>query len=71
MCGNVKLTAKEIEVVELIDRGLSNKEIARELQAELSTVKNHVHAILCKFRVNRRIMAAAEYHRQSEKKVNK
>ncbi len=58
---SAKLTSREVDVVKLIDKGFSNKEIARELYVELSTVKNHVHSILRKLRVSRRIMAAAEY----------
>jgi two-component system nitrate/nitrite response regulator NarL len=54
-----RLTPREREVVTLIDRGLSNKQIARELQIELATVKNHVHSILDKLRVERRGAAAA------------
>ena len=40
------LTPRERTIVGLIDNGLSNKEIARRLGIELSTVKNHVHRIL-------------------------
>lgn len=53
------LTAREREVARLIDRGLSNKEIATSLSIELPTVKNHVHSILEKVDVNRRDEAAA------------
>jgi len=53
------LTARELEVVELIDEGLSNKEIAHVLRIETATVKNHVHNILEKLQVNRRAEAAA------------
>jgi two-component system nitrate/nitrite response regulator NarL len=53
------LTYREREIVALIDRGLSNKEIARDLQIELATVKNHVHNILRKLDVHRRGEAAA------------
>jgi DNA-binding NarL/FixJ family response regulator len=53
------LTAREREILELIDDGLSNKQIAQRLQIELSTVKNHVHNILGKLRVERRAEAAA------------
>jgi DNA-binding NarL/FixJ family response regulator len=53
------LTAREFEIVGLIDRGLSNKQIAHELCIELPTVKNHVHNILEKLRVTRRGEAAA------------
>jgi two-component system, NarL family, nitrate/nitrite response regulator NarL len=53
------LTAREREVVELIDQGMSNKEIARRLYIEVRTVKNHVHNILQKLQVSRRGEAAA------------
>jgi DNA-binding NarL/FixJ family response regulator len=53
------LTAREREIVELIDRGLSNKEIATHLCIEVATVKNHVHNLLEKLRVTRRGEAAA------------
>jgi two-component system nitrate/nitrite response regulator NarL len=54
-----RLTAREHEILGLIDEGLSNKQIARRLCIELSTVKNHVHNILEKLRVDRRSEAAA------------
>lgn len=53
------LTGREGEIVRLIDRGLSNKEIARDLGIEVATVKNHVHNILEKLQVHRRGEAAA------------
>ena len=43
-----RLTSREREVVLLIEEGLSNKQIARRLQIQLPTVKNHVHHILDK-----------------------
>jgi two-component system, NarL family, nitrate/nitrite response regulator NarL len=54
-----RLTPRELEIVELIDRGLSNKEIALCLSIEVRTVKNHVHNILEKLQVRRRGEAAA------------
>jgi len=57
--GNARLTARESEIVRLIDRGLSNKEIAQQLVIEVRTVKNHVHNILEKLQVHRRGEAAA------------
>jgi DNA-binding NarL/FixJ family response regulator len=54
------LTRRELQVVELVDRGLSNKEIARALAITVPTVKNHVHAILKKLAVGRRAQAAAK-----------
>jgi len=53
------LTSREQDIIALIDRGLSNKEIARQLQIRLPTVKNHVHNILEKLQVRRRGAAAA------------
>lgn len=57
--GRAALTAREREIVDLIEQGLSNKEIARRLQIEVATVKNHVHHILEKLNVARRGEAAA------------
>jgi two-component system, NarL family, nitrate/nitrite response regulator NarL len=53
------LTPREREIARLIARGRSNKEIARELCIELSTVKNHVHHMLEKLGVRGRAEAAA------------
>jgi DNA-binding NarL/FixJ family response regulator len=54
-----RLTARELEILDLIDIGLSNKQIASRLSIELATVKNHVHNILEKLCVSRRSEAAA------------
>lgn len=53
------LTAREQEIASLLQRGLSNKEIAAALVIETATVKNHVHSILGKLRVHRRGEAVA------------
>jgi DNA-binding NarL/FixJ family response regulator len=58
-----ELTRREREIVDLIDEGLSNKEIAARLRIELATVKNHVHNILDKLQVHRRGEAAAAVRR--------
>jgi two-component system, NarL family, nitrate/nitrite response regulator NarL len=52
------LTRREREIVDLIESGLSNKEIALRLGIELATVKKHVHHILDKLHVSRRLDAA-------------
>jgi two-component system nitrate/nitrite response regulator NarL len=52
------LTRRECEILEMIELGLSNKEIARDLRIEVGTVKNHVHNILEKLNVSRRNQAA-------------
>lgn len=54
-----ELTRRETEILTLMSAGLSNKEIARDLSIELSTVKNHVHRILEKLGVSSRARAVA------------
>jgi DNA-binding NarL/FixJ family response regulator len=54
-----RLTPRELEVLGLIARREPNKRIARELDIELATVKNHVHSILEKLDVSRRADAVA------------
>jgi DNA-binding NarL/FixJ family response regulator len=53
------LTAREATVLELIAKGLSNREIGSRLHIELSTVKNHVHDILRKLGAHTRAEAVA------------
>lgn len=43
-----QLTRREREVLRLLEADMSNKEIARALNLQLSTVKNHVHNVLAK-----------------------
>jgi DNA-binding NarL/FixJ family response regulator len=52
------LTPREREIVRLIETGLSNKDIAKRLFIEVQTVKNHVHNILGKLKVQGRRQAA-------------
>ena len=54
-----RLTSRELQIVRLIDRGLSNKEIARSLRIALPTVKNHIHHVLEKLQVQGRSEAAS------------
>jgi DNA-binding NarL/FixJ family response regulator len=52
------LTERETEVLELIARGKTNNQIARELFVGEATVKSHVHSILSKLNVSSRTQAA-------------
>lgn len=54
---NVRLTAREQQVLSLLGQGLSNQEISDSLAIEIGTVKNHVHSILRKLKVNSRYQA--------------
>jgi DNA-binding NarL/FixJ family response regulator len=49
------ITKREGDVLRLLGRGFSNKEIARELDLSVATVKHHVHSILGKLGVARRM----------------
>ncbi len=53
------LTDREKEVLSLVARGLSNKEIATELVISTNTVKRHVKSIFAKLDVNSRAAASA------------
>ena len=53
-----KLTDREIEVLRLIAKGLSNADIAERLFLSEGTVRNHVSAILAKLGVSDRTKAA-------------
>jgi two-component system nitrate/nitrite response regulator NarL len=50
----VPLSRRELQIAHLIDCGLTNKEIGRQLGIEAATVKNHVHNICEKLEVHRR-----------------
>jgi len=56
-----ELTGREREILQLVDQGMSNKQIARHLGIEVATAKNHVHNILQKLHVHRRIDASSWY----------
>jgi LuxR family maltose regulon positive regulatory protein len=54
------LSYREIEVLQLIARGLSNQEIAGRLHISLSTVKGHTSNIYGKLAVHNRLQAVAK-----------
>lgn len=51
------LTSREVEILDCIVRGMSNKEIANSLVISDQTVKNHITSILRKLAVNDRTQA--------------
>ena len=61
----IKLTNRELEIINLIAEGLPNKEISRQLFIETQTVKNHIHNILDKLQLHNRL-AAVQYAREKK-----
>jgi ATP/maltotriose-dependent transcriptional regulator MalT/DNA-binding SARP family transcriptional activator len=54
------LTAREIEVLQLLARGYSNQQMAEKLVLAVGTVKYHVHNLLGKLQVESRTQAIAK-----------
>ncbi len=61
----VALTSREQEMLQFLNRGCSNKEIAIELNLSVQTIKNHVHNLLQKLKLEGRREAVrfAKEHR--------
>ena len=57
--GAATITEREVEVLELLSRGLGNKELARELFVSEATVKSHLSHIYTKLGVDTRASAVA------------
>ncbi|TXT24617.1 MAG: Nitrate/nitrite response regulator protein [Gallionellaceae bacterium] len=53
-----KLSPREREIIVMLARGASNKEIARQLELSESTIKIHVQGILRKLNIAKRVQAA-------------
>jgi len=58
------ITPRELEILQLVAEGLSNREIGKRLWITEGTVKNHVHNALEKLHLSNRIQAAAYIVRQ-------
>jgi DNA-binding NarL/FixJ family response regulator len=52
------LSKREIEIARLLTNGMSNKEIARQLDLQEKTIKHHMTQILQKLRLRNRVEAA-------------
>ena len=59
--GSVGLTAREEEVLVLLSRGYSNKEIADQLHLSVDTVRSHLKHIYEKMHVRSRTEAVARF----------
>jgi two-component system NarL family response regulator len=59
----VRMTPREREVIDLIAKGLGNKEIAARLNIATDTVKSHVRNIMEKLMLHTRLQIAAFAHR--------
>lgn len=55
-----QLTGRELEILQLINEGLQNKEIASRLFISAKTVDHHITSILYKLEVNSRVKAVNE-----------
>jgi DNA-binding NarL/FixJ family response regulator len=61
----MNLTRREQQLIPLISRGLTNKEIASHFSLSEQTVKNHIHRILRKVGVEDRLGVLEAYENQS------
>lgn len=61
------LTAREIDILQLIAAGKTNKEIAAAQFVEMSTVKTHINNIYAKLTVSNRQEARQKYAEMTEK----
>jgi DNA-binding NarL/FixJ family response regulator len=62
----VHMTPREREVIGLIADGMSNKEIAQELDIATHTVKSHVRNVMEKLALHTRLQIAAYAHQQND-----
>jgi DNA-binding NarL/FixJ family response regulator len=56
----IALTRREVQVLQLLERGLTNREIAQRLEVGTRTVDSHVEHVLAKFNAASRTRAVAE-----------
>lgn len=61
------LTKREKEVAQLVSEGLINKEIAQRLDITVYTVKNHLHNIYRKLKIENRNQLAISIYKTKPK----
>ncbi len=62
----VRMTQREREVIANISVGMSNKEIAQQMNIATDTVKSHVRNVMDKLALHSRLQIAAYAHQQSD-----
>jgi NarL family two-component system response regulator LiaR len=60
------MTKREREIVVLIAEGMSNKEIAEQINLSIYTVKSHIHNILEKLALHSRLEIATYSYENKE-----
>ena len=60
----IHVTAREREVIAHVCNGLSNCEIAKEMNVAVHTVKTHMRNIMANMRVRSRLQIAARVYRE-------
>jgi len=63
LIARLELSKRELEILDLLAKGLSNQEIASTLFISLSTVKSHIQNLFEKLDVKRRIQAVEKARR--------
>lgn len=61
----MRLSKRELEIIELLSYGCSDKDIARQLDISARTVQTHVTRIVIKLNARNRTNAVATYLRQN------
>ncbi len=61
----VRMTKREREIIVLIADGMSNKEIAQQLNIATHTVKSHIHNIMEKLALHTRLQIAKFIHEEN------
>lgn len=64
-----ELTAREIQILEMVSRGMQNKTIAAEFRLSEHTVKIHLHNIISKLGAHNRTEAAAKFRHFQERNL--